>query len=882
MDRVAAGGMGEVFRAHDAVLAREVAIKVLHRSLAGDQSFVDRFRREARAAAVLSHPNIVAVYDWGAVDGIYYMVMEFIRGRGVRDLLNAEHHLPPAQAGEIVRQTLLALDHAHRQGIVHRDIKPENILLTTEGIVKVADFGLARAYADGTATQTGAVTGTVQYLAPEQIRGEPADPRSDLYSLGIVTYELLTGRLPFTGETAMAIAYKHLSDRVPPPSSQVPAVPKELDGFVASATERERELRPESALEMRRDLESFMPGLPAARSLSAVVGEAIEVRGDDGETTVRVGASETKTTTATIPRVERQRKRRWHKVFGIVLLVMALAASAWGAWVYLIPHSSDVPDLTGVRVADAQSRLVDLGFVVETAEPGEYSMRYAAGEVLRVQPAPGTSLEQGATVTIVPSLGPKPVDVPNVVGKTLEEARKTIERAKLEAGPPRLRFDPVVPEGSVVSQEPSSGKLPRGETVQLIVSKGPPPRPIPDVVGESQEDAEAILSEAGFEPVVGDTKFSNEVPRGDVIRQTPPAKEKLQPGASVTLIVSRGPRTFACPDFRGLSRPAAQELADRYGLVPDFQTIVGTGADDRAQPEPRPRGHRDLRRHDHAVHGVRIGAHVRRGSAGVAGAIEECRKRDADCAQVFVSNPRGWAGPRVTPEDAEAFRETWSASGLAPLVAHAPYLVNIASPSKEFLAKTRALAASTVRACDALAIDLVVLHAGSGGPAEPAAALERAALTLRLVADEAVRVRVLVELMAGTSGAVASTVAEAARLLEAVDIDRIGLCLDTCHLFATGYALDESRGRRRPRRRAPARGRRGSGRADPRERLDASAGRAPRPSREHRRRPHRPGRLARHRGPAGARRAAVHPGDTRGRRAPGEGHRDAPVVRELV
>ena len=179
--------MGEVFRARDTVLAREVAIKVLHRSLAGDQAFVDRFRTEARAAAGLSHPNIVAVFDWGAVDGIYYMVMEYVRGQGLRALLNRDGRLEPAQAAEVVRQTLLALDHAHRQGIVHRDIKPENILVTTEGVVKVADFGLARAYAEGRQTQAGTVTGTVQYLAPEQIRGEPADPRSDLYSLGIVS-----------------------------------------------------------------------------------------------------------------------------------------------------------------------------------------------------------------------------------------------------------------------------------------------------------------------------------------------------------------------------------------------------------------------------------------------------------------------------------------------------------------------------------------------------------------------------------------------------------------------------------------------------------------------------------------------------------------------
>ena len=302
VERIAAGGMGEVFRAQDAVLAREVAIKVLHRSLAGDPAFVDRFRREARAAAGLAHPNIVNVYDWGAVDGVYYMVMEYVRGPSVRPLLNEQGRMEPAQAAEILRQSLLALGHAHHEGFVHRDIKPENLLLTQDGVVKVADFGLARAYADGRVTQAGAVTGTVQYLAPEQIRGEPADPRSDLYPLGIVAYELLTGKLPFTGETAMAVAYKHLSDRVPAPSTVLPDLPPELDGFVAAATDRDRELRPESADVMRMDLDVLSHQLPPARKLSALVHEIPSVTVEAGETT-EVGVH----LDTSIPRMERHR-----------------------------------------------------------------------------------------------------------------------------------------------------------------------------------------------------------------------------------------------------------------------------------------------------------------------------------------------------------------------------------------------------------------------------------------------------------------------------------------------------------------------------------------------------------------------------------------------
>ena len=272
-ERIAVGGMGEVYLAHDAVLAREVAIKVLHRSLSGDQGFVDRFRREARAAATLNHPNIVTVYDWGAVDGIYYMVMEYVHGRSVREILNARGALAPAQAAAVLDQTLAALEHAHAKGIVHRDLKPENILITTEGVVKLTDLGLARAFADAKSTRAGAVTGTVQYLSPEQIRGEPADPRSDLYSLGIVGYELLTDRLPFTGETPMAIAYKHLSDRVPAPSAAVAGLPADLDGFIASATDPDREMRPESATEMRRDLTTIAPHLERARTLASLVAD---------------------------------------------------------------------------------------------------------------------------------------------------------------------------------------------------------------------------------------------------------------------------------------------------------------------------------------------------------------------------------------------------------------------------------------------------------------------------------------------------------------------------------------------------------------------------------------------------------------------------------
>jgi eukaryotic-like serine/threonine-protein kinase len=563
IDRVAAGGMGEVFRARDAVLDREVAIKVLHRSLAGDQGFVERFRREARAAAGLSHPNIVAVHDWGAVDGIYYMVMEYVRGRAVRDLLNAQGRLEPAQAADVLRQTLLALEHAHRQGIVHRDVKPENILVTTDGEVKVADFGLARAYADGRQTQAGTVTGTVQYLAPEQIRGEPADPRSDLYSLGIVGFELLTGRLPFTGETAMAIAYKHLSDRVPRPSAVTPDIPPDIDAFVASATERDRELRPESAAEMRRDLDSIVRELPAARPLRDLVADATPVVTLPAADTADGAAG---ATTVTI-RTERAKRRRLRRVLGTVLVLAALAAAAWGAWTYLLPHSTAVPAFANTSIEEARGDLEGAGFVVRIAR-GQYSLTVAKGDVLAVQPVPGTSLDEGAMVTLTPSLGARPLPVPSLQGDTLENAKRALLDAGFRVGAVQKHPSEHVPDGRVIDTKPAGGGTALEQSrIGLIVSTGPPPRPVASVVGKDIADARAALTAQGFAVTVVE-RFSDRIPLGQVISQDPGANVEEPYGSRVTLTVSKGPKAFPVATYIGLSKDEAVAQIKADGLVP--------------------------------------------------------------------------------------------------------------------------------------------------------------------------------------------------------------------------------------------------------------------------------------------------------------------------
>jgi len=567
VDRIAAGGMGEVFRAHDAVLAREVAIKVLHRPLASDQGFIDRFRREARAAAVLSHPNIVAVHDWGAVDGIYYMVMEFVRGQSVRDILNLEGLLAPAQAADVLLQTLSALDHAHRQGIVHRDVKPENLMVTREGVVKVADFGLARAYADAQITHAGMVTGTVQYLAPEQLQGEPADPRTDLYSLGIVAYELLTGQIPFSGETPMAIVYKHLRERVPAASARNPAVPKSLDGWIASMTEKDRELRPESAAEARRDLESEARMLPAAPPIATLVPEV---------SVIPPPASPERATTVTIPQTrseKHRRPRRWiRRALGAVLAIIAIAAAAWGAWTYLVPHEVDVPRVVGLTLAEAQARLEEAGLTARVGK-GAFDPETPADRVLSQRPAPGTVLDRGSQVLLVPSLGPPPVRVPNLVGKTVPEARAALGKVGLELGGQTGRYDEELEAGRIVAQSiPAKDRLAQGSAVDVVVSEGPAPVPVPKVVGETRENAEGLLAPW---VVRVQTEYSDTVERGYVISQDPTAKTKVQPGQTVTIVVSLGPQQFELPSFVGMTRSAAIAEIRSLGLVPQVVEFPG-------------------------------------------------------------------------------------------------------------------------------------------------------------------------------------------------------------------------------------------------------------------------------------------------------------------
>jgi beta-lactam-binding protein with PASTA domain len=556
--------MGEVYRAHDAVLAREVAIKVLHHHLTGDPGFIDRFRTEARSAAYLNHPNIVAVYDWGASDGVYFMVMEYVRGHNVRDVLAASGRLEPAQAAVILLQVLSALEHAHRQGIVHRDVKPENILLTNEGVAKVADFGLARAYSDMKSTQSGMVTGTVQYLAPEQIRGQPAEPRTDVYAAGVVGYELLTGRAPFGGETSLSIAYQHLSDRIPAPSKIAPAVPEELDRIVLHATEKAPEDRPQTAQEMRQELIAAARSLPPARPVAELVRELpdVEEGGPERAPTIRIPEAE-----GSSDRRRHRKVRPWLRRTLLWLFALAaIAAGAWAIWTFLIPHTTHVPQVESLSVNQARQRLDNAGLDV-TLGKQVFSSGVPDGKVASTDPDVGTSLRKGSTVVLHVSKGPRNVEVPKLEGVPFQRARAEIAGGNLALGTLKHRYSDTVDKGVVMHQSPpGKGTLPSGTNIDLIVSKGPAPVQIPDVEGHSVASAISTLQSLGLKVHRVD-RFDDHVPFGQVMHIVPKPGSTEHRGDSVTLYVSKGPETFPMPDVKGMSAGAAVANLEAHGLT---------------------------------------------------------------------------------------------------------------------------------------------------------------------------------------------------------------------------------------------------------------------------------------------------------------------------
>jgi serine/threonine-protein kinase len=441
----------------------------------------------------------------------------------------------------------------------------------------VADFGLARALAESrVSTAPGTVTGTVQYLAPEQIQGETADPRTDLYAAGIALYELLTGKVPFAGETSVAIAYKHLQERVPPPSAANPMVPPALDRAVRDATEPDRTRRTQSAARMQADLAASIPELPPAPPLTDLVREIPP--GDEPPMD--------RAATVTIPRAEspkRRRRRRLRRAFRWTALAIVAVGVAWASWTYAIPHI-DVPNLRGMTVdtATAEAEAAGLKLVVDR----QVFSPIPAGGIVSQDPPPTENVRRGAELSVVVSRGPELVRVPKVRGLELEEAEALLEKAKLEV---RITEDYhlKVGRGKVVSQDPAGGTtLETGQTVELVVSKGKPPVIVPNVVKKSEGDASDLLQAAGLGVRV-EEEFSTTVRRGRVISQSPPEGTTLRSGKSVTIVVSKGPRTFAMPRVVGMTEQAAIKKLRGLGLEVDSTRVPGSSGSKVVGQDPK-------------------------------------------------------------------------------------------------------------------------------------------------------------------------------------------------------------------------------------------------------------------------------------------------------
>jgi beta-lactam-binding protein with PASTA domain/predicted Ser/Thr protein kinase len=556
--KLGAGGMANVYLAEDQELGRRVAIKILNDRHANDDQFVARFRQEAKNAAALSqHPNIVAIFDRGEAEGTYYIAMEYLEGRTLKELIVSRGPAPPNVAIEYTRQILSALRFAHRHGIVHRDIKPHNVLVDSEGRVKVTDFGIARA---GTSqmTEAGSIVGTAQYLSPEQARGGDVDPRSDLYSLGIVLYELLTGETPFDGDTPVEIAMKHLSTAPRPPSALRPELPPELDKVVLRALAKDPEDRYQSAEEMEADLERVARGAPVAAATedSATRVMRIPEAAAAAPTTITRGARPAYAPVYEDVYEEPRRRPVWPWLAAL-LFVLAAAAGGWYVYNQLSSPSAvevHVENYVTMHRADAEKKVEAIGLKPKVHK--EASDTFQQGLVFKQDPHEGDLVAKGSTVDIWVSTGKPKVKVPDVVGATQDDATKQLTDAGLV---PDVHTVPGGEAGKVTA-EPDAGKmLVKGSKVWLNVASGPKPVVVPTVVGESITQATNDLQALGF--VVNPHFVDDQHPANQVIEENPKAGSKEPKGSTIDLKVSNGPPQANVPDVTGETQDqAVQDL----------------------------------------------------------------------------------------------------------------------------------------------------------------------------------------------------------------------------------------------------------------------------------------------------------------------------------
>ncbi len=554
------GGMAEVYLAHDDVLDRKVALKVMSRRYADDEEFVERFKREAQSAAALSHPNIVSIFDRGEDEsGTYYIAMEYLPGGTLKDRILRRGALPARTAAAVTLQIAEALSAAHRAGVVHRDIKPHNVLITASGDVKVGDFGIARAASSTTMTRTGSILGTAHYISPEQAMGEPVGPQSDLYSLGIVLYEMLTGELPFDAETPIGIAMKHVNGPLRPPRTLNPDVPEGINAITCRLLAKNPAERYADADELIEDLERVMGGLAPSQGTTKILNRAAPPHG----AARRGSTAQMDTLPPPLPDTESGRRRRRHRRWIPVLflfLLLALIGGLASAVVGRGPAQAEVPNLEDARSIDAAREIV-------ARAPGEFTVVEGArvdseepvGEVVSQSPGPGGKADARSEITLEIS-GRQLADLPDVRGKPEEEATRILDEAGFEVEARPQESGPQ-DEGRVIDQDPAGGvdeTAEEGSRVKIAVGSGPATVEVPELAGNTPEQAMTILEEADLR-LGGQTEMpSNDVAEGQIIEQQPAAGTDLRPGTPVNVTVSSGPNLVSVPNVVGQTVEQAQ------------------------------------------------------------------------------------------------------------------------------------------------------------------------------------------------------------------------------------------------------------------------------------------------------------------------------------
>jgi eukaryotic-like serine/threonine-protein kinase len=552
VERLGSGGMADVYAAEDLQLGRRVALKVLYRRFAEDQEFVERFRREASSAAGLQHQHVVSVYDRGEYDGTYYIAMEYLEGRSLKRIVEEEAPLDPARAIDLIIQVLRAARFAHRRGIIHRDFKPHNVIVDGEDRAKVTDFGIARAGASDM-TQTGSIMGTAQYLSPEQAQGHAVSAASDLYSIGIMLYELLTGRVPFDGESAVTIALKQVSETPVPPSASNPAVSPGLEAVVLRALEKDPARR-------FTDADEFIAALEAARSGAAPEPTTAFVPPPVVPAPMTAPVEDVRERRAVVEEPVDDERRRgvawWVWALALLLVVGAVIA---GAALLGGGDEVEVPNVVGSDRPAAELALRRAGFEIETNTRNDDEPR---NTVTGQDPTGGSMAEKGSTVTLTISEGPAVSRVPGVNGLTFASAQARLERAGFEVER-RDQASDSVERGRVISSTPAEGaEAERGSSVTLVVSTGAEQVTVPDVVGSTEDEARSALGDEGLRVTVRREPSKDEEP-GTVLRQDPAAGRRVDARSAVTITVAQEPREVAVPDITGESQAdAVARLSD--------------------------------------------------------------------------------------------------------------------------------------------------------------------------------------------------------------------------------------------------------------------------------------------------------------------------------